>query len=503
MKQDRIPRAPLGGANRRRREGVDPAESFRPAYRSAVAVGLLALGLTYLAHADGSPITAALVAVFGVIIAGALLGARAGIFAGLAASLVFNLAFTDPPWTFTYTKADDLVPMIALTVSAIGSGVLAGRLRDRAIAAEVAGRRIAQLLGFSQDLQSAVTLLQVESTAQQYLGSDSAQVRLFVEEEGVLEAAGLRSEASEQARTCWEEGFPSLTFDDCTAHLLARPDRRSGVLLVEHEPGERAPCPAAFLPLILLAVERCQLAQKLARTELIRRSEQFKTALLSSVSHDLRTPLSAISASASSLGTIGDELDASTRADLIQTIQEQCARLDRFTRNLLNLGRIDAGLDADLMPMSDAIEILGGTLARVRKLTGVHAIHREFSVASAPVRAHELLLEQLFLNVLENAITHTPAGTSVRVSTDVLDGFLVVAVEDDGPGIPVEERDRVFERFHQVDVDGRRGSGSGLGLSIARGFTELFGGTIRATSATEPMRGARIEISLPLGPPLS
>jgi two-component system sensor histidine kinase KdpD len=219
------------------------------------------------------------------------------------------------------------------------------------------------------------------------------------------------------------------------------------------------------------------------------------------VSHDFRTPLAAISASAGSVLELDERLDRATRTELLQSIQEQCARLDRYTRNLLNLVRIDGGLDALRMPVIDAVEVLGGALARVRRLPGVHMIQRDFAVSSALVRADESLLEQVFSNVLENAVTHTPPGTSVQVSATIDGDFLIVAVEDDGNGIPPVERDRVFERFHQVGVDGRTStgnSGSGLGLSIARGFTELFGGAISARAACGAFRGARIEVTLPL-----
>ena len=463
-----------------------------------IAVGFAALGLTWAAHVNGRPIAAAILAVFGVMGVGALLGARAGLFAGIAASLTFNLAFTDPTWTFTYSTADDLVPMIALTLSAVGSGVVAGRLRDRAVAAETATRRVAVLLRFSEDLQSAVTLADVDRVARCYLVGDEGNAWLFTEEDGKLVSHSAGPEGAEAARECWISRFPSLTCGDCTGYLLRSAERRLGVLVVEQEAGRSADEIRLFLPLISLAIQRCQLAEQLGKADLLRRSEQFKTALLSSVSHDLRTPLAAISASAGSLIELRAKLDERTTAELLTTIQEQCGRLDRFTRNLLNLGRIEGGLDVASMPPVDALEVLGGTLARVRDAAGGHAIHRHFGVQSALVRADEALLEQLFLNILENAVAHTPAGTSVRVSADRRGSDLVVAVEDDGQGIPEPERERVFERFHQVMLDGAPPSGSGLGLSIAKGFTESFGGTIAALPADQPLRGARIEVRLPL-----
>jgi two-component system sensor histidine kinase KdpD len=470
------------------------AARFRHWWLVGLLIGGVTLALVYLAHTNGRPITSALVAVFGVVAIGALMGLRAGAFAGIVASLTFNIVFTDPTWTFTYSTADDLVPMIALTFSAMGAGLIAGRLRDRAIAAETASRRVAELLRFSQDLQRAIALPQVEATARDYL--ERQDVQLFVERDGELASHESEPWGIKAADELWHSKFPELTCDAQTAFLLKSADRRIGVLVARsHDGGLNTDEIRTFIPLITLAIQRCLLAEQLSDSDVVRRSEQFKTALLSSVSHDLRTPLAAISASAGSLADLREQLDEETQAELLATILEQCTRLDRFTTKLLSLGRIEGGLDVNVMPIVDAVEVLGGTISRVRPITGGRTIHRSFCTRSAPVRADESLLEQVFLNVLENAVAHTPKDASIRISAETTARELLIAVEDDGPGIAVADRERVFERFYQA---GGAGSGSGLGLSIAKGFTELVGGTIIAASATVPMRGARIEVALPL-----
>jgi two-component system sensor histidine kinase KdpD len=462
---------------------------------------LIALVIAYVAQAHGRPVTAALVAVFGAVGIGAILGFRAGAIAGIIASLTYNLLLTDPVLQFSLSSADDLVPIVALNVSAIASGLIAGRLRDRAVAAETLSRQVTQLLHFSEDLQGAVTLAQVENVARDYFGREGGAVQLFVaEEEGLLAASECRC-GSEVAQKIWKSGLAAAKSSNEHGLLLKSGDRNLGVLVVTAEQGQNSAGPLkVFLPLLTLAIQRCQLAEQLTDADVLRRSEQFKTALLSSVSHDLRTPLAAISASASSLAGFGGQLDEESKTDLLDTIVDQCGRLDRFTTNLLNLGRIEGGLNVEMMPVVDAIEVLGSTLSRIRRLECSQVIERHLQVRSALVRADETLLEQVFFNVLENAVVHTPPSSTIKVEARASDEALLIAVEDDGGGIPDSDLDRIFDRFYQGRSNQRSssGSGSGLGLSIAKGFIELIGGTIVATTANMPMRGARLEVTIPI-----
>ncbi|HVI06437.1 MAG TPA: DUF4118 domain-containing protein, partial [Sphingomicrobium sp.] len=253
-----------------------------------VLIGAATLGLTYLAHINGRPITSALVAVFGVMAIGSLLGLRAGAVAGIAASLTFNIVFTDPAWTFSYSTADDLVPMVALTFSAIASGLIAGRLRDRALASETAGRRVSELLRFSQDLQRAVTLRQVEATAQESLERQNMSVEFFIEREGELASPGSQGWGKDAAIELWHMNVPELVHETYAGFLLKGSERRLGVLVAKARDGDFSPDEIRMLiPLVTLAVQRCQLAEQLSQAHIVKRSEQFKTTLLSSVSHDL------------------------------------------------------------------------------------------------------------------------------------------------------------------------------------------------------------------------
>ena len=475
-------------------ELIDPADN--PKFRMMTAIhrlralprgGMLTASLVvliavttlvggYVAHLHGRPVTAAILAVLAVTAVAGLLGLRAGVIAGVCASITYNLLFTDPYLKFSLDTIDDLVPIIALNVTAVASGLIAGRLHDRAVAAEAASRQVEEMLKFSQSLQRALTIAEIGGIARQFLGTDAEIVSS--PRRGVQLIAGKET-----------------PFDGTTRFDLDSAQGRVGSLRVRGEPDfERI---EALLPILAMAVQRCELATEVAEAELLRRSEKFKTTLLSSVSHDVRTPLAAIAASASSLASNGADLGEETRQDLLTNIQEQCDRLDRLTTNLLNLGRIEAGLDFQKMPVVDAVEVLGTALGRIRRLDGSHRFDRNFAISSASVRADEALLEQLFYNVLENSVVHTPADTCVRVRAGISNGSLVTSIEDDGPGIAESDRERVFERFYQAANPGRSRSGSGLGLSIARGFAENIGGTMQARCPAGGT-GTRIDITIPL-----
>lgn len=204
-------------------------------------------------------------------------------------------------------------------------------------------------------------------------------------------------------------------------------------------------------------------------------SEAMRGTLLSSVSHDLRTPLAAITGAATTLRD--QEVDATTRRELLETICDESDRMERLISNLLDMTRLASGavvLRREWVPVE---ELVGAALARTEALLAGHRVRTEIPGGAALVSVDPLLLEQLLVNLLENAARHTPPGTEVLVRAHGGPGGLDVEVADRGPGIPAGEEDQVFERFHR---GGRAtGQGAGLGLAIARAIAEVHGGTLR------------------------
>jgi two-component system, OmpR family, sensor histidine kinase KdpD len=219
--------------------------------------------------------------------------------------------------------------------------------------------------------------------------------------------------------------------------------------------------------------------------------------LLTSISHDLRTPLASILGSATSLAAQGDALDGPTRLDLTRNIQDEAERLNRFIGNLLDMTRLESGplaLRTGPVDLSDAI---GSALRRAERVLAHHRTQVLIQPDLSMLDADEVLFEQVLFNLLDNASKYAPPRSLVAIRAWQDDGQVVVQVLDEGPGIPADELERVFEKFYRVGGPDRRRAGTGLGLAICRGFVEAMHGSIRADNRTDRL-GAAFTLRLPV-----
>jgi two-component system sensor histidine kinase KdpD len=232
-------------------------------------------------------------------------------------------------------------------------------------------------------------------------------------------------------------------------------------------------------------------------------SERLRTALLSSLSHDLRTPLGSIEGAASSLLQGSSGLSPEAQQEMAETILEESRRMTRLITNLLDMVRVESGALAVHKEWQPLEEALGVALLRLEERLAAHAVDIRLPPALPLVPIDELLIEQVFINLLENAAKHTPGGTPITVSAWAENGSVMVEVADRGPGIPIGEEETVFRKFHRTagaDQAGPAG-GSGLGLTICRGIIAAHGG--RMWLERGGAQGACFRFTLPLeGPPL-
>jgi two-component system sensor histidine kinase KdpD len=249
------------------------------------------------------------------------------------------------------------------------------------------------------------------------------------------------------------------------------------------------------------ALERLGLAREARDAQVAAEAERVRGLLLSSVSHDLRTPLAAITGAASGLLESGPRLDSSQTKELLQTIGEESARLNRRLRNILDMTRVQAGplaLDRDWHSLE---EILESTLSSLRARLAQRETRVDFPSGLPLLLADASLLEQLLVNLIENAAKYAPPGSAIEIAARNEGDRLAVTVADRGPGFQPGEEAQVFEKFHRGSA-GRSRGGTGLGLAIARAIAEAHGGTI--TAANRAGGGAVLRVEPPVGgqPPI-
>lgn len=255
---------------------------------------------------------------------------------------------------------------------------------------------------------------------------------------------------------------------------------------------------AAILDQTAIALDRARLSQEAVRAASLAENEKVRDALLTSLSHDLRTPLASIAGAASSLRDLGDRMSAADRADLLASIEEETARLSRFVANLLDMSRIEAGELRMRRELVDVCDVAQTAIERCRKAFPHAAIRASLASGLPPVRGDARLLEQVVFNLLDNAQKYGGDGETV-VHARQEGGEIVVSVTDDGLGVKPADLERIFEKFFRGGKTDGRKAGTGLGLSICKGIVEAMGGAISAQSPAVRRRGTRIVIRLPQG----
>jgi two-component system sensor histidine kinase KdpD len=223
-----------------------------------------------------------------------------------------------------------------------------------------------------------------------------------------------------------------------------------------------------------------QQAQDMAQARVLAETERLRTALLSSVSHDLRTPLASIIGSASSLLSYGAGYDQAAQTELLQTIREEAERLDRYVGNLLSMTRLESGALELRRDWADAGDLVASALAELAPRLSGHTVVVGAEPHVPLVMVDFVLIEQVLVNLLDNAAKYAPPGTTIRVSIGSAAGMVQIAVADEGGGVPPEELERVFDKFYRVGRGDSQAESTGLGLSICRGIVEAHGGRVYA-----------------------
>jgi two-component system sensor histidine kinase KdpD len=247
-----------------------------------------------------------------------------------------------------------------------------------------------------------------------------------------------------------------------------------------------------------LAIERVKLVEEMDRVERVAETERLRSALLTSISHDLKTPLAAVLGAAGTLREFGLKLGDAEKADLLTTIIDESERLNRFIANLLDMTKLESGAVAPNLAPHDVGEIVGSALERAKKILTRDRVEVAIPSDLPMVAVDPVLFEQVLFNLLDNAAKYAPAGTTVRIQGWAERDAVKLEVLDQGDGIPPDDLERIFDKFHRVQKGDRVRAGTGLGLSISRGFVEAMHGTIAAANRAD-RSGAVFTIALPIG----
>jgi two-component system sensor histidine kinase KdpD len=254
----------------------------------------------------------------------------------------------------------------------------------------------------------------------------------------------------------------------------------------------------AFAGQAAMALERVHLSLQAEESRVLREKSHLEHALLNSISHDLRTPLVTISGVLDSLLDNEQMFGREKQRDMLSTASEEAGRLNRFVGSLLDMTRLEAGALSPRLSLCDVDEIIGCAIGAVEPRIGNHRIVTRVEPDLPPVPTDLVLLTQALVNLLDNAIKHSPESTDITISARLDGTWVRIGVSDSGPGVPPGEEERIFDKFHRIEVP-EKGGGTGLGLSIARGIIEAHKGSITASNRSEG--GLTVEVALPVAVP--
>lgn len=494
---------------------------------AAVTVVIAQLGMQQLANAS-------LLYLIVVLVAAVAFGRAVAIFSSVLAFATFTWFFTEPRESLTVADPDEWILLLLFLLTAVVTGQLAAAQRQRAEEAEEHERQARVLYDIAIALTEP-TLEHTLATAADRLRGELAVDAVQIQVRGPAGRPGAVSGRDPEALAALADVGRSVDLlVPATPSGQRGPGRGARWVRISppHRPSGRARTPhrlarapimspngeevghvtlvaatdapfderaarllVAVTPQLWVALERARLREEATDAEVLRRSDEAKSALLDAVSHDLRTPLASIITSAGSLRQTDVDWSAEERAEFASAIEQEAVRLDRIVGNLLDLSRIRAGTLHPDRAWYEPVAVVRDVLTRLGSTTARHVVRLDAPDELPPVAMDYSEVDQVLTNLVENAARHAPVGSLIVVSVTVTDSTLHVGVDDAGPGIPSAELARVFEPFHRVG--GTRAPGTGLGLAVARGLVEAHGGRIWAER--RPQGGTRFSFTIPTG----
>ncbi|HEY7662634.1 MAG TPA: sensor histidine kinase KdpD [Xanthobacteraceae bacterium] len=500
---------------------VKPAEDEIPfdpwPYVAALVAAVIALGASELIQPLFGIENVDLVFLTAVVVVAVRYGLWPSLLATIASSLCYNFFFLPPLYTFTITDPTNVGAFAFFTIVAVVVSHFAARGRTHAVAAHERVRAVELLYAFSRKLAGVGTLDDVLwATAYQTALMLKVRVVLLLPEDGSIAVkAGYPPEDTlddadiAAAKWAWENdraaGRGSDTLPGAKRLFLPMRTGRGAIGVIGIDSDKPGPLLTpdqrrlldALIDQAALAIERVSLVEDVDRAKRTIETDRLRSALLTSISHDLKTPLAAVLAAAGTLRGLAGALTDAEKAELLATIIEESERLNRFIANLLDMTRLESGAIVPNAAPHDLDEIVGSALRRAGKMLARHRVELELAPSLPMVEVDAVLFEQVLFNVLDNAAKYSPTGTTVRIRSWREADAICVQVLDEGEGIPPADLEHIFDKFYRVEKGDQVRPGTGLGLAISRGFVEAMHGTITAANRGD-RPGAAFVIRLPV-----
>lgn len=436
----------------------------------------------------------------------------------LAAALLFlsyDFFFIEPRFTLLIGARQGVATVFLFLIAALVAGRLAAKLRAQVLALRATNAHGAALQALGRQLATAADVGQVIMAGERAL-KQATGAEALVQRKDLPIAADDRHRLSEKDRAAagWarKHNQPAGRYTDTLGNAdwwfmpLPGEGHATGLLGLRYPQNaprlrtEQRRLVEAMAEDIAQALIRTQLVSDLEAARITAETERLRSALLSSVSHDLRSPLSSIIGAAGTLHSYADAMDSQDRSSLLETIRIEGERLDRYIQNLLDMTRLgDGGLTIN-RDWIGVEELIGSAVSRLERYQPAVSVKVASSEDLEPIWVHPALVEQALFNVIENAARFSPVGEAIDIHACRLEnGSLRIDVRDRGPGIPEGERKRIFDMFYSVERGDRGGQGTGLGLAITQGMIGAHGGTVEALPGGDPSdsHGTIIRITLP------
>ena len=515
---DHLSSDPIPKKTIKTRAPVDPGAFDPIPYVATIVAVALALCFAYLLKPVIGIESADLVFLVAVIGVAYSYGLWPSMFAALISMLAYQFFFLDPLYQFAVADFKKFSALFFFFFTAFVVSNLTAKVRSQAQTARARAATTEALYIFSKKLAGIVSLDDLLwATAYQIAHSLKTDVVIVLPDtDGVLRvkagfppeddldqaelgaakwsfennrAAGRGSDTLPGAKRLF---MPLRTGSGAVGVVGLARGQRPEMLLT---PDERR-LMDALMDQAAVAIERVRLAGQINEARLAAETERLRAALLTSLSHDLKTPLASILGAVTSLKQYKDILAAPERDLLTSTIQEEAERLSRFVANLLDMTKIESGsIELDRQPV-DVDEAIGAALQRVSSMIAHHRVKMDLEANLPMLNLDVMLFEQVLVNLLDNAAKYAPAGSLITIRARRSYGSIAIEVLDEGPGIPPDRLERVFEKFHRVKQGDRQRAGTGLGLAICRGFITALGGKIVASNRVD-RSGAIFTISFP------